>query len=124
LDGPYVRVPNHPTLIRRMLDSRLKKLGTASPVLAASLHAYSHRCGRASCRCQHGGPGHRGQHVTCKGVGNKTRTVYVPKDLLPEVQARIAEHKRLKQLLHEIHLLSLALVHTHVRSRRRKAGRR
>ena len=117
-----MRVPDHPTLIRRMLDSRLKKLGTASPVLAASLHAYTHRCGRATCRCHHGGPWHHGQHVTCKGPGNKTCTVYVPKDLLPEVQAWIAEHKRLKQLLREIHLLSLALVRGHTRNRR-QAGR-
>jgi len=118
-----MRVPDHPFQIRRMLNSRLKKLATTSPVLAASLHAYTHRCGRATCRCQHGGPLHRGQHVTCKGPGNKTRTVYVPKELLPEVQAWIAEHKRLKLLLQEIHQLSLALVQTHVRQRRRQAGR-
>ena len=106
-----------------MLASRLKKLSTSSPVLAASLHVYTHRCGYARCRCHHGGPLHTGQHVTCHGRGNKTRTVYVPKDLLPEVQAWIAEHKRLKQLLREIHQLSLALVQTHVRHRRQKAGR-
>ena len=66
---------------------------------------------------------HHGQQVTCKGHGNRTRTVYVPKDLLPEVRAWIAEHKRIKHLLHEIHLLSLALVRTHARHRRRRAGR-
>jgi hypothetical protein len=117
-----MRVPDHPTLIRRMLDSRLKQLATRSPVLAASLNAYTHRCGRPTCRCRHGGPLHTGQHVTCHEQG-KTRSVYVPKDLLPEVRAWIAEHKRLKRLLHEIHLLSLALIRTHARHRRRKAGR-
>jgi hypothetical protein len=106
-----------------MLDSRLKRLALPSPVLAASLNAYTHRCGRAACRCHHGGPLHTGQHLTFKGPGNKTRCVYVPKDLLPEVRAWIAEHKRLKELLHEIHQLSLALVRTHARHRRRKAGR-
>jgi len=106
-----------------MLGSRLKKLTTASPVLAASLNAYTHRCGKPACRCHHGGPWHSAQHLTFKGPGNKTRSVYVPKDLLPEVQAWIAEHKRLKQLLREIHQLSLALVRTHARHRRRKAGR-
>jgi uncharacterized protein DUF6788 len=106
-----------------MLDSRLKKLATTSPGLAASLNAYTHRCGQAACRCHHGGPLHAGQHLTFKGPGNKTRSVYVPKDLLPEVRAWIAEHKRLKQLLQEIHQLSLALVRTHARQRRRKAGR-
>ena len=106
-----------------MLDGRLKKLASTSPVLAASLNAYTHRCGRPTCRCHHGGPLHTGQHLTFKGPGNKTRSVYVPKDLLPEVHAWIAEHNRLKQLLHEIHQLSLALVRTHARQRRRKAGR-
>jgi len=118
-----MRIPDHPTQVRRMLDSRLKKLATTSPVLAASLHAYTHRCGRPACRCHHGGPLHTGQHLTCKGPGNKTRTTYVPKDLLPKVRAWIAEHKRLKQLLREIHQLSLALVRTHARYRRQKAGR-
>jgi len=118
-----MRVPDHPTLIRRMLDSRLRKLVTPSPILAASLSAYTHRCGRPACRCHHGGPLHDGQHLTFKGPGNKTRSVYVPKDLLPEVRTWVAEHKRIKQLLQEIHQLSLALVQTHARQRKRKAGR-
>jgi hypothetical protein len=119
-----MRVPDHPTLIRRMLDSRLHKLGLRAPVLAASLNVYRHRCGRPTCRCHHGGPLHAGQHVTCKLAGNRTHTVYVPKDLVPEVRAWIADHKRLKQLLKEIQQLGLALIRTHVRHRRRKAGRR
>jgi hypothetical protein len=118
-----MRVPDHPTLIRRQLDSRLKKLATTSPILAATLSSYTHRCGRPSCHCHGGGPLHQGQHLTFKGPANKTRSVYVPKDLLPEVRAWIAEHKRLKSLLQEIHQLSVALVHSHARNRRRKAGR-
>jgi hypothetical protein len=117
-----MRVPGHPTLIRRMLQSRLKKLATTTPVLAASLAAYSHRCGRPSCRCHHGGPLHTGQHLTFKHHG-KTRSVYVPLDLLPEVRFWLAEHKRIKQLLHEIHLLTVALVRTHATQRRRQKGR-
>lgn len=118
-----MRIPEHPTLLRRMLDARLKKLHTAKPVLAASLSCFTARCARPTCRCHHGGPSHPSQHLTFKGQGNKTRSVYVPKDLLPEVRAWIAEHKRLKALLSEIHQLSLALVRTHVRHRRKKAGR-
>lgn len=118
-----MRVPDHPTLLRRMIDSRLKKLATSSPVLAATLSTYSHRCGRPSCRCHHGGTLHAGQHLTFKDPGNKTRSVYVPKDLLAEVRAWIAAHKRLKQLLKEIQQLTLALVRTHARHHKRKAGR-
>jgi hypothetical protein len=106
-----------------MLQNRLKKLRTASPVLAASFGSYRHRCGHPSCRCHHGGPLHSAQHLTFKEKG-KTRSVYVPKALLPEVQAWLAEHKRLKGLLQEIHQLSLALLRARARLLKHKAARR
>ena len=117
-----MRVPDHPTQIRRMLDSRLKKLASPSPLLAASLNAYTHRCGRPGCRCHHGGPLHTGPHLTFKEAG-KTRSVYVPKELLPEVRSWLAEHKRLKALLQDIHQLSVALLRARARLLRLKAGR-
>jgi len=118
-----MRIPDHPTLIRQMLRGRLNKLSCHSPVLAASFCTLAVRCGRSACRCGHGGPLHTVQRLTFKDRG-KTRTVHVPKDLVMDVRLWIAEHKRLKALLQEIHALSLALVRTHVRHRRRKAGRR
>jgi hypothetical protein len=117
-----MRVPDHPTLIRRMLEGRLKELAPAGPVLAASLALVHKRCGKPSCRCHHGGPLHPAHHLTFK-QGGKTRTVYVPVDLLEEVQAWVAEYHRLKSVLSEISQLSLALVQGHVRQRRRKKGR-
>ena len=117
-----MRIPDHPTLIRRMLQARLKKLAAATPILAASLSAYTHCCGRPACRCHRGELLHRVQRLTYKHRG-KTRTVHVPKDLVTDVRSWIAEHKRLKALLKEIHALSVALVQNHVRHRRRKAGR-
>jgi hypothetical protein len=117
-----MRIPDHPTLILRMLQHRLKKLPTTSPILAASFGTYTHRCGRPSCRCHHGGPLHTGQHLTFKEHG-KTRSVYVPKVLLPEVRTWLAEHKRLKQLLLEIHQLTVALLRARARLLKLKAGR-
>jgi hypothetical protein len=117
-----MRIPDHPAFILRMLQSRLKKLATSSPVLAASFGTYRHRCGRPSCRCHHGGPLHTGQHLTFKEHG-KTRSVYVPKELLPEVRAWRAEHHRLKRLLREIHQLTVALLRARARLLKLKAGR-
>src|ERR1700741_2805194 len=117
-----MRIPDHPTRIRLLLQGRLKKLATTTPVLAASLVAYAPRGGLPSCRCHHGGPLHQGQHLTFK-EGGKTRSVYVPKDLLPEVRTWLAEHQRLKALLHEIHHLSVALLRARARRRKLKAGR-
>jgi hypothetical protein len=117
-----MRIPKHPTLIRRMIHSRQKKVSLNSPILAASFSSYSHRCSRPQCRCHRGGPLHTAQQLTCY-QGGKTRSVYVPQELIPEVRAWIAQHRRLKQLIKEIHQLTLALVQSHVRHTRRKAGR-
>src|SRR5437764_8243544 len=104
-----MRVPQHPTQVRRMLQSRLKRLAPTGPLLAASLARVHKRCGQPSCRCHHDGPAHPAHHLTLK-VGGKTRTVYVPQDLLGEVQAWVAEYQRLKALLAEASQLTLALV--------------
>lgn len=118
-----MRIPRHPTLIRRLLDSRLKRVAPDKPVLAASLSLVHKRCGQPSCSCHHGGPLHPAYHLSCK-EGGKTRTVYVPQDLVAEVHAWVAEHQRLKRLLREVSQLSLALVRTHSQHQKRKHGRR
>jgi hypothetical protein len=118
-----MHVPSHPTLVRRMLDRRLKQLAPAGPLLAASLAQVKKRCGQPSCSCHHGGPLHPAHHLTV-WEGGKTRTVYVPQDLLPEVQSWVQEHQRLKGLIHEISQLTLALIQSHVPHRKRRQGRR
>ena len=118
-----MRVPSHPTQIRRMLESRLKQMVPAGPVLAATLTRVNKRCGQPSCRCHHGGPLHQAHHLAFRH-GGKTRNVYVPQDLLAEVQQWVQEHRRLKALTHEVSQLTLALIRGHVQDRRRRQGRR
>jgi hypothetical protein len=116
-----MRIPEHPTEIRRMLDARRARLAPERPVLAATLTQVRKRCGQPTCRCYHGEP-HLAWHLTYK-VEGKTRTVYVPLDLLDEVRSWIAEHKRLETLQDEIHQLTVALIRTHVQTKKHKAGR-
>jgi hypothetical protein len=118
-----MHVPSHPTLVRRMLQRRLKQLVPAGPILAASLARVQKRCGQPSCSCHHGGPLHPAHHLTFS-EGGKTRTVYVPQDLLAEVQSWVQEYQRLKILIHEVSQLALALIQGHVPDRRRRRGRR
>ena len=117
-----MHVPSHPTLIRRMLDSRLKQLVPAGPVLAASLAQVNKRCGQPSCSCHHGGPLHQAHHLTFREAGKK-RTVYVPQELLDEVRSWVQEHQRLKAVIQEVSQLTLALIQGHVQDRRRRRGR-
>jgi hypothetical protein len=102
-----MKIPKHPTLLRRMRDARLKRLLPRCVPLGASL-------GR-----QRGG----GWHLTVKEDG-KTRTVYVPKELLQEVRASLREHRRLRQLLREITRLELARIRLHLTEKRRRGTRR
>ena len=101
-----MKLPEHPTLLRRMRDARVKQLSPRCPPLAASLGV------------QRGG----GCQLTLKQRG-KPRTVYVPKDLKDEVDAWVQEHRRLKRLLQEITELQLALIRLHRTEQARRDGR-
>ena len=101
-----MKLPKHPTLLRRMRDARVKELVPRCPPLAASLGN------------QRGG----GCQLTLKHRG-KTRTVYVPKDLKDEVEAWVQEHRRLKRLLQEITRLQLELIRLHRSHKALRAGR-
>ena len=116
-----MKIPRHPTLIRRFLQARQKQLQAKSPVLAASLVTIRRTCGNPNCRCARGQK-HLGHYLTWK-VKAKTHTAYVPVDLLPQVKLWTQERRRLKQLVHQITLLSLALIQTHVTAQRRQRGR-
>lgn len=114
-------VPRHPTLIRRLLKSRVKQVAARKPLLAASLVSFDRVCGKAGCHCARGEK-HHGHQLTYK-VRGKTRTVYVPVDFTEEVRSWIEEHRRLKRLCQEISQLTLALVRSHAQERKRRQGR-
>ena len=116
-----MKIPKHPTLIRRHLLARIKEFKPNGPFVAASLVAFQRKCGRPGCHCQ-SGESHLAYHLTFK-VKGKTRSVYVPQDLLPEVQQWVREHKRLKPLMRHISNLALAQIQSHVRANRHRAGR-
>jgi hypothetical protein len=116
-----MKIPRHPTPLRRSLESRIRQYAARGPVLAASLVQIAKHCGREGCRCQ-SGPKHVGHYITF-AVAGKTHTVYVPKDLIQEVQAWIQEHKRMKLLGQEISQLSIARIRRYVQDRRKRQGR-
>jgi hypothetical protein len=116
-----MNIPKHPTLIRRMRDARLKKLAHVGPLVAATVVQQHVRCGRPGCQCARGDK-HAKTAIT-QTVQGKTRTVYVPVDLVEQVRTWVAEHKRVKQLLKEISDLTVALIRTHAEHRDRRQAR-
>jgi hypothetical protein len=117
-----MRIPRHPTLIRAQLNSRLRKLATRRPAVAASLVCISKVCGDRSCHCYQGRK-HLAYRLCYKVRGQKSRAVHVPVDLLEEVRSWVEEHRRLKRLLQEISQLTLALVRGHAQAQKRRRGR-
>lgn len=58
-----------------------------------------------------------GWHLTFKQNG-RTRTVYVPLELVAEVQQWTQNYRRLKKLIREVTRCSLGLIRSHVANRR------
>ena len=99
---------NYPPQSRyRELPARtLKQIGEVDAFVEGSLCAFK-RAGRKSASW----------HLTFK-VKNKTRTVYVPVEMVKEVQEWTKAYRRLKQLIRKESKQSLAVIHRHAAGRR------
>jgi len=71
----------------------------------------------ALCQFQRPGCAKPGWHLTFKQKG-RTRTVYVPMDLVSEVKLWTRTYKHLKKLIREVTRHSLGLIHGHVANQR------
>ena len=76
----------------------LAQLAQTEPFLPASLTVTRTRCGNPQCRCAREGPLHETALLTWK-EGGTTHTLYVPRELRPEVAQWIAQWKKLKRLI-------------------------
>jgi hypothetical protein len=92
---------------------KLQELGQDRPLVAGSLNRVERQNAQGRTTVYH--------MLTFKEAG-KTRSVYVPKDLVKEVQSWIRNHRRVKELLSEISTLSIAMIRSHV-SQKRAAAR-
>jgi hypothetical protein len=79
----------------------LERLRKIKPFVQASLTVTKKRCGNPRCRCAQEGPLHEAALLTWKEE-NRTRTLYVPKELRQEVERWVQEGKLLKRLVAEV----------------------
>ncbi len=68
------------------------------PVADGSLSLRKSPCVRANCRACASGEGHR-SHVLYGRRGGERFSLYVPEDLVPDVEAALANGRRLKDLI-------------------------
>ena len=99
-------------------NTRLKKLASLTPFVAASIVTIRRRCGQPNCHCA-SGEGHPATILSFK-EGDKPRTVYVPVDKVEEVTQWVANYKKRKELVKEISLLNIQILQLHVKLKREK----
>lgn len=104
--------------LERQVRARIARLGDCGQFIIGSLVESKRRCGNKNCACANGGPPHSAWIIT-KNTGGKTRSVYVPVSMVPELRKWTAEYKKLKALIKEIDQLGERIIA--VSKRRKKA---
>ena len=107
--------------LRRQIHAKIAAVAKVGICLPGTLVHKSRKCGNPKCACANGGPLHPACTVTSK-VAGKTKAIYIPVDMIPEVETWVENHRRAKRLLKEIGVLAERLIRLHVP--RRLAARR
>lgn len=103
-------------------DAKLKELAKTGPLIQGSLARIGVTCGNPNCKCARGEK--HVSHILTKKVRGKTKSLYVPVDMVETVQQWVDEHKRVKRLLKDVSELNEKIIRAHVPSRRAKARNR
>ncbi len=120
-----MRMPKSKNTLERQIGAKIKSLGELGKFMPGSLVEKRWKCAKPDCICNRTGKLHTGFAITSK-VRGKTKTVYVPVDMVEEVRGWVKEHKRLQKIVKEINALAEQLIRLHVpvaraESRRKKS---
>lgn len=79
----------------------LIQIRRAGPLLEGSLTTTKKRCSNPKCHCREKGPIHPVTLLTWK-ENQKTKSIYIPNDLIDEVRTWLDETRRLKNLIKQM----------------------
>jgi hypothetical protein len=96
---------------QRALDRIRRELASLGPCLPGSVVVRTGPCGKASCSCRAKPPRLHGPFRSwTRKVAGKTVTRLLSEDQLDDYQPLLDNHRRLKELVHEIEELTLGIV--------------
>lgn len=87
--------------LEKKRDNLLKEVADLSPWIEGTLVRTTRICGRKNCVCHTMGQKHPVMYITWKEKG-KTVSLYVPKQLEPEVTRWGGNYKKFKELIRNI----------------------
>ena len=99
-------------------DSKLKKLASIGPILQGSITTVGVKCGNPDCKCTKGEK--HTSNILTKKVNGKTKSVYVPADMLEEAKKWTQEYKKLKELMKEISDYNEQILKMYVKTKKAK----
>ena len=99
-------------------DAKLKELARIGPPLQGSIATVGVTCGNPNCRCARGEK--HTSHILTKKVRGKTKSVYVPVDMLEEAKQWAQNHRRMKKLVKEISDYNEKILKAYVSTTRKK----
>jgi len=99
-------------------DAKLKKLADAGPVLQGSIATVGVKCGNPDCKCARGEK--HTSNILTKKVNGKTKSVYVPADMLEEAKQWTQEYKKVKELMKEISDCNEQILKKYVKTKKAK----
>jgi hypothetical protein len=101
-------------LLKQRIGVRCRALGACGTSISGSLVRTLRRCGRMNCRCAQDPKARHVSHVLTSKVKKKTKAVYVPVDMVKEVERWVRERRRVRRLLAEMDALAEQLIRNHV----------
>lgn len=102
-------------VLKTRRNAAIRRLADSKPFIEGSLTKIRVKCGNPNCCCAQGEK--HISHVLTKKVCGKTKSLYVPVDLVEEVTKWVEEHRRIKRELKEISALSEQIIRQHVSTR-------
>ena len=99
-------------------NAKLKKLAQTGPVIQGSITTVGVKCGNPGCKCARGEK--HISNILTKKVNGKTKSVYVPSDMLQEAKEWAEEHRKVKKLIKEISDLSEQILKLYVKTKKAK----
>ena len=85
----------------------LKELSGLGNLIRGSLVHGTRKCGKKSCSCANGGPGHPFNYLSISTTHARNRLVYVSEANLARVEKGVASYKRAWEILEELSTLNL-----------------
>lgn len=110
----YIMSMRPPRILRleQRRDALLARLHALPNLMRGTVYERLRKCGRATCACARGGPKHPTRQLTVT-LGGTTRTRYVRRGELDQVQALSATYHALWAIVDELTAVNLALLRGH-----------